>query len=73
MKKIIITATAIIAFLCSCTTNNDSNTSEQTANETSSSNIPNFTRSFEGKLNNKFGIIMTLTNNSMVLSGTYSY
>jgi hypothetical protein len=68
---IIITAATIIAFLCSCTSNNDNNTTEQTANNTS--NISNFTKSFEGTINNKFGIIMTLTKNAKSLNGTYTY
>ena len=35
--------------------------------------IPDFTKSFEGTINGKYGIIMTLTKNTGNLSGTYTY
>lgn len=79
MKKIILYSIFIIALSgTSC------NSSEKKSNETTFQNnnnsdnnvepsISDFTKTFEGTINGKYGIIMTLTNNSNMLNGTNTY
>jgi hypothetical protein len=71
MERIIITVTMIIAFLSSCSSNNERKSNEKIKNQTSLK-IPDFTKSFEGSIN-KIGIIMILTKKNTSLNGTYSY
>jgi hypothetical protein len=73
MKKVIVTTAVVMTFLCSCSPNNGNSSAEQSVAQTTTSNISDFTKSFEGTINGKFGIMMTLTKNAKSLSGTYSY
>lgn len=54
----------------SCGPSEQNKTEQQTTQTTV---ISDFTKSFEGTINGKFEIIMTLTKNSENLSGTYTY
>lgn len=73
MTKVIVTTAVVMTFLCACSSNNGNSSGEQSVAQTTISNISDFTKSFEGTINGKFGIIMTLTKNAKSLSGTYSY
>lgn len=76
MKKIItisILTTALIYSSCGSSENKNVGTTEQTTSNNTPTIVPNFTKSFEGTINGKYGIIMTLTKNAKSLSGTYSY
>ena len=74
MKKIItisILTTALIYSSCGSSENKNVGTTEQTTSNNTPTIVPDFTKSFEGTINGKYGIIMTLTKNANNLNGTY--
>lgn len=75
MKKTLTISTLMTALIfSSCGSGENKNV--EMAKQTTTTNttaIPNFTKSFEGTINGKYGIIMTLTKNTGNLSGTYTY
>jgi hypothetical protein len=76
MKNSFIIGLLIICSLFSCNNvsdNKSSNIDTQIANSTSTEIIADFTKSYEGKINNKHEILMTLTNSKNVISGSYKY
>ncbi len=76
MKKIItisILTTALIYSSCGSRENKNAETIEQTTSNNTPTIVPDFTKSFEGTINGKYGIIMTLTKNANNLNGTYTY
>jgi hypothetical protein len=76
MKKIItisILTTALIYSSCGSSENKNAETTEQTTSNNTPTTVPDFTKSFEGTINGKYGIIMTLTKNANNLNGTYTY
>ncbi len=76
MKKtltISILMTALIYSSCGSGENKNVETHQQTTTTNSTTTIPDFTKSFEGTINDKYGIIMTLTKSTKNLNGTYTY
>lgn len=67
-----ILITALIFSSCDSGENIPAETIESAADVTTVA-IPDFTKSFEGTINGKYGIIMTLTKNNTNLYGTYTY
>lgn len=76
MKKTLtlsILMTALIYSSCGSSENKNVETPQQTTTTNSTTTIPDFTKSFEGTINGKYGIIMTLTKSTKNLNGTYRY
>jgi hypothetical protein len=74
-KTIIISiiTTALIYSSCGSSENKNAATTEQTSSNNTPTTVPDFTKSFEGTINSKYGIILTLTKNANNLNGTYAY
>ena len=68
-----ILATALIYSSCGSSGNKNADTNEQTISSNTPTTVLDFTKSFEGTINGKYGIIMTLTKSANSLSGTYTY
>lgn len=66
-----------ILFLGSCESNKDKSLADSLAADSLKASqkidIPDFKKSFEGSINNKYQITMTLTKTGKVLSGSYAY
>ena len=64
-------------FLASCESNKDKSLADSLAADSLKTSqkidIPDFKKSFEGSINNKYPITMTLTKTGKVLSGSYAY
>jgi hypothetical protein len=64
-------------FLASCESNKDKSLADSLAADSLKASqkidIPDFKKSFEGSINNKYQITMTLTKAGKVLSGSYAY
>ena len=76
MKKILTISTLLtnLIFLsCGSSENKKAETAHETTSINTTTTIPDFTKSFEGTINGKYGIIMTLTKKTGNLSGTYTY
>ena len=81
MKKNSLTNLFASAFLvltllfqsCGSSNGNSSSDSAKTNTSVSSPSIPDFTKSLEGTIGGKYGIVITLTKSGNDLSGTYSY
>jgi hypothetical protein len=75
MKKILIISTLITALIyssCNSSKNKKIDTTRQTKTN-SATTIPDFTKSFDGTINGKYGITMSLTKSTKKLNGTYTY
>jgi len=75
MKKILSISTLMtVLIFSSCGSSENKNVEAIQQTTTSNANvIPDFIKSFEGTINGKYGIIMTLSKNKENLSGTYFY
>ena len=64
-------------FLASCESNKDKSLADSLAADSLKASqkidIPDFKKNFEGSINNKYPITMTLTKTGKVLSGSYAY
>lgn len=74
-NPILISFLTIALTFSSCSSNNNkkTETTEQTASNIAPTILPDFTKSFEGTINGKYGITMVLTKNANILNGTYNY
>jgi hypothetical protein len=76
MKKIITISILVTAFFyssCGSSENKNAEKIEQTTSNNIPAIEPDFTKYFEGTIDGKYGIIMTLTKNANNLTGTYTY
>jgi hypothetical protein len=76
MKKnitIYILTTALIYSSCGSSENKNAETIEQITSNNTPNIVTDFTKTFEGAIDGKHGIIMTLTKNANNLNGSYTY
>lgn len=75
-KTIIIIELFVFSSLLACNVNADKNFDNQQkkiASSQSSEIVADFTKTFQGTINNKYEITMTLTKKSTVITGSYKY
>ena len=72
-KKLIISPLIAALIYTSCGIGENKNTENEQTTTINNTSIPNFNKSFEGTINGKYEIIMSLSKNKENLNGTYAY